>query len=208
MSMKIRVIAMLLLISLGTEAQEIADGVYWVYFKDKAGHVYLCGYICGDVEPEAVIKGLDGKVPPFMIPPHMIHLDIMPINPSGKIDRKKLPEPKASMEKKQEYVAPETALEQDLCDVWAKVLGQDKTFHKDYLILAHTAWLAGDPNRAAHLAGRSLELQPYYPNAFRFLSMIYDDSDPDLANRYLATYDYILNQATEGFKIEYPPLPE
>ncbi len=88
------------------------------------------------------------------------------------------------------------------------LIGNDKTFHKDYLILAHTAWLAGDPNRAAHLAGRSLELQPYYPNAFRFLSMIYDDSDPDLANRYLATYDYILNQATEGFKIEYPPLPE
>ncbi len=40
MSMKIRVIAMLLLISLGTEAQEIADGVYWVYFKDKAGNGY------------------------------------------------------------------------------------------------------------------------------------------------------------------------
>ena len=88
------------------------------------------------------------------------------------------------------------------------LLGQDKTFHKDYLILAHTAWLAGDSDRAAHLAGRSLRLQPYYPNAFRFLGMVYQDSDPDLANRYLATYDYILHQATEGFGIEYPPLPE
>ncbi len=88
------------------------------------------------------------------------------------------------------------------------LLGQDKTFHKDFLILAHTAWLTGDSERAAHLAGRSLELQPYYPNAFRFLAMVYEDSDPDLANRYLATYDYILNQTTEGFKIEYPPLPE
>ena len=40
MSMKIRMIAILLLISLGTEAQEIADSVYWVYFKDKAGNGY------------------------------------------------------------------------------------------------------------------------------------------------------------------------
>ncbi len=95
-------------------------------FKDKAGHVYLCGYIRGAAEPETIIKGLDGKVPPFMIPPHMIHLDTMPINPSGKIDRKKLPEPKASMEKTQEYVAPETAMEQDLCEAWSKVLGQDR----------------------------------------------------------------------------------
>ena len=96
-------------------------------FKDNAGHVYLCGYICGDAEPEAVTRGLDGKVPPFMIPAHMMHLDAMPINPSGKIDRKKLPEPRASQEKKQEYVAPETELEQSLCDVWGKVLGQDRT---------------------------------------------------------------------------------
>ena len=38
--MKIRVIAILLLMSLGAEAQEIADSVYWVYFKDKAGNGY------------------------------------------------------------------------------------------------------------------------------------------------------------------------
>lgn len=88
------------------------------------------------------------------------------------------------------------------------LLGQDKTFHKDFLILAHAAWLTGDSDRAAHLAGHSLRLQPYYPNALRFLAMLYKDADPDLANRYAATYDYVLNQATEGFKIEYPPLPE
>ena len=87
-------------------------------------------------------------------------------------------------------------------------IGQDKTLHKDFLILAHAAWLSDDFLRAAHLAGRSLELQPYYPNALRFLAMIFEDVDPDLAARYAATYDYVLNQATEGFRIEYPPLPE
>jgi len=95
-------------------------------FKDSAGHVYLCGYICGDAEPETVAKGLNGKVPPFMIPAHMIRLDTMPINPSGKIDRKKLPEPMASMEKQEEYRAPKTPLEQSLCEAWAEIIGRDK----------------------------------------------------------------------------------
>jgi amino acid adenylation domain-containing protein/thioester reductase-like protein len=94
-------------------------------FKDSAGHVYLCGYFCGTAEPEAVTRGLDGKVPPFMIPAHMLRLEAMPINPSGKIDRKKLPEPKASLEKKEVYVAPETPLEQSLCEVWGEILGRD-----------------------------------------------------------------------------------
>lgn len=95
-------------------------------FKDKAGHVYLCGYICGDTDPEAVTKGLDGKVPPFMIPAHMIRLDAMPVSPSGKIDRKKLPEPKAAEETKQEYKAPATDLEASLCAVWADVLDKEQ----------------------------------------------------------------------------------
>jgi hypothetical protein len=38
--MKIRLLIGLVLISLGLSAQEIADGVYWIYFTDKAGTGY------------------------------------------------------------------------------------------------------------------------------------------------------------------------
>ena len=38
--MKIRLVIGVLLLSLGLSAQEIADGVYWVYFTDKAGNGY------------------------------------------------------------------------------------------------------------------------------------------------------------------------
>lgn len=94
-------------------------------FKDSAGHVYLCGYVCGDATPETVTAGLDGKVPPFMIPAHMVRLDAMPINPSGKIDRKKLPEPTPSADETAEYVAPETELEKSLCTAWGKALDRE-----------------------------------------------------------------------------------
>ena len=38
--MKLSVLCILLLMSLGTAAQEIADSVYWIYFKDKTGNGY------------------------------------------------------------------------------------------------------------------------------------------------------------------------
>ena len=95
-------------------------------FKDRAGHVYLCGYICGDAEPETVLAALDGRVPSFMIPSHMLRLDAMPINPSGKIDRKELPEPNSLTENQQEYTAPETELESSLCEIWGQVLEKNQ----------------------------------------------------------------------------------
>ncbi|HIQ38322.1 MAG TPA: amino acid adenylation domain-containing protein [Desulfocapsa sulfexigens] len=95
-------------------------------FKDSAGHVYLCGYICGDADPDAVTRELDGKVPPFMVPLHMMKLDSMPINPSGKIDRKKLPEPQTTPETEEEYKAPETDLEEKLCSIWAQALSREQ----------------------------------------------------------------------------------
>jgi serine protease AprX len=38
--MKIRLLIGLILVSLGLPAQEIADGVFWIYFTDKAGTAY------------------------------------------------------------------------------------------------------------------------------------------------------------------------
>lgn len=38
---KFRLLAVMILVSLGMQAQEIAPGVYWVYFSDKEGNGYL-----------------------------------------------------------------------------------------------------------------------------------------------------------------------
>lgn len=129
-------------------------------FKDRAGHVYLCGYFCGNASPAAVTAGLNGRVPPFMIPAHMVRLEAMPINPSGKIDRGKLPQPHAAAETREEYRAPETELETGLCAAWAAVL--DK---RDVGVDANFFQSGGDSLRAVSLQltlsrdlGRDVEL--------------------------------------------------
>ncbi len=85
--------------------------------------------------------------------------------------------------------------------------GHDKTFHKDYLILAFLAHLEGDVDRAIRYSGEALRLHPYYPNAFRMLAALTRPTDKHLADHYHQAFDYIMNQAYRGFRLHYPPLP-
>ena len=94
-------------------------------FKDKHGHVYLCGYVCGSADIGTVTLQLNEKLPPFMVPASMIRLETMPLTPNGKIDRKKLPEPTTSVQEDDEYVAPVTGLERTLCTIWGEVLDRE-----------------------------------------------------------------------------------
>lgn len=85
--------------------------------------------------------------------------------------------------------------------------GHDKTFHKDYLILAFLAQLQGDTDQAIRDSGEALRLHPYYPNAFRMLAFLTRPTDKQLADHYHEAYDYIMNQASRGFRRPYPPFP-
>ncbi len=65
---------------------------------------------------------LKDKLPEYMIPSLFVLLDSMPLNASGKIDRKALPVPELSAEMQQGYVAPRTPGEYLLAELWANLL--------------------------------------------------------------------------------------
>lgn len=66
------------------------------------------------------------RLPTYMIPDFYVHLADPPVNLSGKIDRKHLPEPMISYV--DDYVAPKTSFHRELVALWSEVLGlnQDK----------------------------------------------------------------------------------
>jgi acyl carrier protein len=67
-----------------------------------------------------------------MIPSTFVLLDALPMTANGKIDRKELPPPgtdRSAIEP--EYVAPRTALEQQLAQIWATVLGLENVGVRD-----------------------------------------------------------------------------
>ena len=64
------------------------------------------------------------KVPANMVPSLFVVLSSLPHTPNGKVDRKSLPEPEFK-ERRVEYVAPRTPVEETLAGLWSEVLGLD-----------------------------------------------------------------------------------
>jgi amino acid adenylation domain-containing protein len=63
-------------------------------------------------------------LPDYMVPSIFVELDSMPLTPTGKLDRRKLPDPVAANEI--DYVAPETATESKLVEIYADVLDGER----------------------------------------------------------------------------------
>ncbi len=87
----------------------------------------ICAYIVadGEITPDALKKEISQNLPEFMIPNYIVRLDEMPVNASGKIDRKALPAPHIQYESKSEFVTPEGETEEKLAALWKETLALD-----------------------------------------------------------------------------------
>lgn len=75
---------------------------------------------------------LQDKLPHYMIPALFIQLEILPLTANGKIDRRALPAPtNARPQLGQDFVAPRSALEEELAALLAEVLGLDRVGLRD-----------------------------------------------------------------------------
>ncbi|MEO8488706.1 amino acid adenylation domain-containing protein [Pseudomonas sp.] len=73
------------------------------------------------LQAQALKALLQQSLPDYMVPAHWVILEALPLNPNGKLDRRALPKPDASSQQKH-YVAPRTALEIQVAQVWQRVL--------------------------------------------------------------------------------------
>jgi amino acid adenylation domain-containing protein len=65
-------------------------------------------------------------LPEFMVPTSFVWMDAFPLTPSGKLDRRALPEPGGARPEVAEFVAPRTPVEEALAAIWREVLGVDR----------------------------------------------------------------------------------
>ncbi len=68
-------------------------------------------------------RSIAARLPRPMVPSSVTILEKMPLNPSGKIDRRALPEPEEVA--RVEYVPPRTPAERVVAEVWAGLLARD-----------------------------------------------------------------------------------
>ncbi len=85
--------------------------VAYVVFKDKGS--------ISDLKGE-----LKSRLPEYMVPAVFVQMESLPYLPSGKIDRRALPQPwEMPTERKSEYVAPRNEKERILAEIWQQILG-------------------------------------------------------------------------------------
>ena len=94
--------------------------------EDQPGDIRLVGYVVPaagrELDPAALPDAVARVLPDYMVPAAIMALPVLPLSPTGKLDRRALPAP--------DYGAraghgrePETEQERALCGVFAQVLG-------------------------------------------------------------------------------------
>lgn len=64
------------------------------------------------------------KLPDYMVPQFFVTLSTFPLTPSGKIDRKALPTPEQTVNKREgEFTSPRTFIEKRIANIWTQILG-------------------------------------------------------------------------------------
>ena len=98
-----------------------------VLCKEKDGNKYLAAYYTSEKKQkdEEIVAFLSSLLPDYMIPSAFIHMNQFPINVNGKIDKQKLPAFDFKGDE-DNYVAPSTDIEKDICKIWKDLFGISK----------------------------------------------------------------------------------
>ena len=102
--------------------------------KDDSGRQLICAFYTENT-PAAIgeIKAaIQEKLPRYMMPHSFTLLPQMPLTPSGKINRKGLPEVDLSaITSTVEYIAPHTPTEEKFSAIWGELLGMERVGRTD-----------------------------------------------------------------------------
>ncbi len=75
---------------------------------------------------------LAARLPEHMVPAAYVHLESLPLTPSGKVDRRALPAPEGEAFARRGHEAPAGEVETAVAEVWADVLGLERVGRHDH----------------------------------------------------------------------------
>lgn len=92
---------------------------------DEQLTIYIIPEKHQDIDLNSLRKYFKENLADYMVPNNIEIIKKLPLLSSGKVDKSKLPKPKASNEDKN-YVAPTNTLETQVVEIWKKVFNKDK----------------------------------------------------------------------------------
>jgi amino acid adenylation domain-containing protein len=86
----------------------------------------------GEADADYLRPWLQARLPDYMVPAVFIAVSKIALTPNGKVDRKRLPIPKAlTRERSASVIAPRNQLEEQLAGIWSEILGIDRPGVRD-----------------------------------------------------------------------------
>ncbi|MCE7996677.1 MAG: amino acid adenylation domain-containing protein [Roseivirga sp.] len=121
-----------------------------VITREKSGLKFLVAYyVAAEVLETSVLREyLLARLPDYMVPSYFVHVEAMPLTANGKLNRKALPEVEGVAV--DDYVAPVTAGEKLLAEVWSNVLGIEQIGVTDNFFM-----LGGDSIKSIQICSRA-----------------------------------------------------
>ncbi|HBC56776.1 MAG TPA: non-ribosomal peptide synthetase, partial [Gammaproteobacteria bacterium] len=107
-----------------------AVGVYGNDNQNEGLVAYLVVESAEEVDRIELEKWLSSRLPSYMIPQLYVELDRLPLNQNGKLDRQSLPIPSETISNSV-YVAPQTEVEKELCEIWQSLLPVERVGVQD-----------------------------------------------------------------------------
>lgn len=137
-------------------APGVADCATWVV-KNQRGADQLVGYVVpkspGTFHQQTVETYVQSRLPDYMVPRHYVVLESLPTLPTGKVDRKGLPNPFERPEAESDLIVVQPAsLEQDIVGLFRELLQIERLD-----VRSHFFQLGGDSLLTAVLIHRVYE---------------------------------------------------
>jgi len=105
-------------------------------------------------------------LPEYMLPHDYVFMEVFPLTPNGKIDRKSLPDPRSANGQNKEVVLPQGEIESVVAEIWKELLGIDQVSTQDNIFdIGASSLLTVEANsRLSEKLGRKIPLV----NMFRY----------------------------------------
>jgi len=157
--------------------------------NDRAGDKRLVAYVVANQQPGPTVSDLrrflKDRLPYYMVPATFVFIETLPLTANGKLDRRALPAPgTVRPELDEAFVAPESAEEKALGEIWGRILGIERVGIDDNFFA-----LGGDSIRSiqvlasAQQSGLSFSLQQLFQHqTIRELAPVLSVSGPGNEN--------------------------
>ncbi len=130
--------------------------------KDLAGGPRLVGYVVpvagAALSAPELREHLQARLPDYMVPQAFVVMDVFPLTPNGKVDRRALPAPELGAG--EGFVAPQGELERKVAAIWEELLGVPTVGVNDnfFEIGGHSLLMAQLQERLREAFGREVPM--------------------------------------------------